>query len=113
MVQAQPHELLNQKDSEETLSLPVIEAMHRLARALDVLEDVASRRSVEQDRGVQQHAQLVRFERENAQLKQECANLDGAIGRLKTQYDALHNVASTIYNKLDDSIKRLNKIVES
>ncbi len=112
MVQAQPHELLNQKDSEDALSPAVVAAMHRLAKALDGLDEAASRRAVEQDRGLQQHAQLVRFERENAQLKQECANLDGAIGRLKTQYDALHQVAGTIYNKLDDSIKRLNKIME-
>ena len=35
-----------------------------------------------------------------------------AIAHLQRQYNELHRVASTIYGKLDDSIKRLTQIIE-
>ena len=56
--------------------------------------------------------QLALFERENEGLRQERENLNSAISMLQNQYSELHQVASTIYGKLDDSIQRLTHIIE-
>jgi uncharacterized protein YlxW (UPF0749 family) len=111
MVQAHAHELLNQKEGAADASRPIYAATQRLATALDRLERSLQHVTTQQDRDVQQHALLVQFERENAELHQERNNLDQAITQLKSQYDDLHQVANTIYGKLDDSIKRLTQIV--
>jgi len=110
MVQAHAHELLNQKN--EGNERPLVSATGRLAQALDRLERNIRQLSASQARDVKQHEQLIAFERENAALKVERENLNGAIGQLEHQYSDLHKVASTIYNKLDDSIKRLTQIIE-
>jgi len=76
------------------------------------LENNLKQVSVSMDRDVHQEQQMVYFERENASLKQERENLNAAIAQLQYQYNDLHKVASTIYGKLDDSIRRLSLIIE-
>jgi len=76
------------------------------------LENNLKQVSVSMDRDVHQEQQMVYFERENAALKQERENLNAAIAQLQYQYNDLHKVASTIYGKLDDSIRRLSHIIE-
>ena len=111
MVQAHASELLNQKEGDDQSPRPIFAATERLAAALDRLERNLQQVAVAQARELQQHEQLVAFERENVQLQQERDNLNHAIGQLKGQYTDLHRVATTIHGKLDDSIKRLTKIV--
>jgi predicted RNase H-like nuclease (RuvC/YqgF family) len=88
------------------------QATERVARALDRLEHSLQHVTVARDRDVHQDKQLTAFERENEELRQERENLNAAISQLKTQYTDLHQVASTIHTRLDDSIKRLSQIIE-
>ena len=62
----------------------------------------------------QQEQQLILFERKNRSLRQERDKaLNDAISpSCKAQYSDLHHVASTIYIKLDDSIKQLTELIE-
>ncbi len=92
---------------------PLYIATERLVGALDKLERNLQQVTTEQAREVKQHEHLRIFERENEGLKGERDKLNRAISQLQHQYDDLHKVAGAIYNKLDDSIKRLSKIVES
>jgi len=90
---------------------PLYAATDRLIAALDRLEgnlqQVGGRA-----RSAKEEEQMRAFERENHTLKAEHAKLNGAINELKSQYGELHQVASTIYGKLEDSIKRLTQIME-
>jgi len=126
MYQAYDHELLNRKESKtadsrqtvDNFSMsdknqhPLYVATRRLVNALDRLEGNLKYVTVAQDRDVHQEQQMVFFERENAALKQERENLNKAIAQLQSQYNDLHKIASTIYGKMDDSIKRLTQIIE-
>lgn len=91
-------------------SHPLYVATRRLVKALDRLENNlrhgAARRDPRRDQ------QMAFFERENAALKEERENLNRAIAQLQYQYNDLHKIASTIYGKLDDSVKRLTQIIE-
>lgn|GEM_PF-2197260 len=98
--------------SSESAQHPLYVATRRLVKALDRLEGNLRQISVSQDRDVRQEQQMVFFERENAALKQERENLNNAIAQLQFQYNDLHKIASTIYGKLDDSVKRLTQIIE-
>ena len=113
----QPHtrELLNQKDarSDAGRSRPLYQATERLIRALDRME-----RSVQHQLALQKGeealpAQMQLFESENASLKEEHAHLNATILQLREQYDDLQHVASTIYNKLNDSIDRLTHLIDA
>jgi hypothetical protein len=113
MVQAQAKSLLNQKnESSEALA----QAAERLVSALDALEErlgqfQAANRA---EHSYKEHelGQLTLFERENEELKVEREQLNQAMRELSEQYDDLHKAAGTIYNKLEDSIKRLTRIIE-
>ena len=120
MVQAYAQQLLNQKESEKGSSKPdnmpdagqrMIAATKRLVAALGRLEHnlqyIGTPKAADDS---QQQLQL--FSRENEALRQERANLNAAVTQLQDQYSDLHQVASTIYGKLDDSIKRLTQIIE-
>lgn len=123
MYQAHAQELLNQKESHSGDSgdlfmtqdpqHPLFLATRRLAAALDRLESNLQQVSVQRDRDVHQDQQLTVFERENEALKQERERLHVTVTQLQLQYDDLHHIASTIYGKLDDSIKRLSQLVEN
>ena len=89
---------------------PLYAATNRLAAALERLESNL-KKAPAADPAAQQ--QLDVFERENQSLREERANLDGAIVQLQDQYNDLHQVATTIYGKLDDSIRRLTQIIEN
>jgi predicted nuclease with TOPRIM domain len=108
MVQAHAHELLNQKETRNA----VYAATERVAAALNRLESLVQQENVERTHDSGQLEQIQKYERENSALQEECARLDGAIASLRQEYDELHQVASTIYNKLDDSIRHLTEIVE-
>jgi len=110
MVQAQAQQLLNQKSEPE--QHPLVMATERVVAALERLEQNIPQIATQTARDVRQHEQLVMFERENVSLKADRANLTTAISQLESQYSDLHKVAGTIYNKLDDSIKRLTRIIE-
>ncbi|MDE3059686.1 MAG: hypothetical protein KGJ06_01585 [Pseudomonadota bacterium] len=118
MVQAHAQELLNQKEAEnassgaELLQHPLYAATHRLLEALNRLEHNLQRRVGKPQEPPESQEQLAFFERENESLRQERENLNAAISLLKRQYSDLHHAASAIYNKLDDSIRRLTKIIE-
>jgi uncharacterized coiled-coil DUF342 family protein len=118
MVQAYAPQLLNQQESENEsygtimpagMGNKMMAATQRLVSALEKLE----RNLQYVELAPPQDEQLTFFANENASLKQERHNLDTAISQLKGQYKDLHQVASTIYGKLDDSIKRLTEIIES
>jgi hypothetical protein len=123
MVQAHAYELLNQKESSDSRQgsnmsqsdHPLYAATDRLIAALDRLEDnlhYAADQQKSAARTLEQEEQMRLFEQENQVLKSEHAKLNGAITTLKSQYSDLHQVASTIYGKLEDSIKRLTQIIE-
>ncbi len=94
-------------------SHPLYLATNRLVEALNRLEKNLEKMTANREQDTQKKQQLVAFERENESLRQERENLNAAIGQLQYQYNDLHQVASTIYGKLDDSIRRLTRIVES
>ena len=126
MYQAYDNELLNQKESKMADSGPISDkismadkqqhplyvATRRLVKALDRLEGNLKQVSVSQDREVKKESQILLFEKENTELKQERESLNNAIAQLQHQYNDLHKIAATIYGKLDDSIKRLTQIIE-
>lgn len=92
---------------------PLYAATNRLAAALERLEANLQKSSAKPASDPQIQQQLDVFERENESLREERANLDGAINQLQDQYNDLHQVATTIYGKLDDSIRRLTQIIEN
>jgi uncharacterized protein YlxW (UPF0749 family) len=107
MVQAHAHELLNQKNTQN--AHPLVLATQRLMAALDRLER-GLQLSEAKDADTEE---LLVIARENDTLRAEREDLNGTISELQQQYDDLHKVAGTIYNKLDDSIKRLTQIIGS
>lgn len=98
--------------SSETAQHPLYVATRRLVRALDRLESNLRQMVAPDGADSRQEKQMAFFERENAALKQERENLNKAIAQLQYQYNDLHKIASTIYGKLDDSVKRLTQIIE-
>jgi hypothetical protein len=112
MVQAHAQQLLNQKEAEDAAQHPLYAATKRLVSALARLERNLQQQAESHERDSGQQEQLVFFERENEGLRQERENLNTAISELQSQYADLHQVASAIYGKLEDSIKRLTKIIE-
>lgn len=116
MVQAHAQELLNQKNAVEQKDVgsndKLLMARDRLMNAFTHLEEKLQKIDTLAERDVKQHKQLVSFDRENEELREERKNLFTTISELEEQYDGLHKVAGTIYNKLDDSIKRLSKIID-
>ena len=119
MVQAHANQLLNQKESQngssgaDSSQKPLYAATDRLASALERLERNLQHSMNAAAADPQMAVQLDAFSQENQALREERANLDGAIVQLQDQYNDLHQVASTIYNKLDDSIRRLTQIMEN
>jgi hypothetical protein len=91
---------------------PMYLATKRLMGALDRLEDNLQHMTVAQERSIQQEQQMILFERENVGLQHECERLNSALDQLQQQYNELHHTASLIHVKLDDSIHRLNQIIE-
>jgi len=114
MYQAYAGELLNQKESENDSSVtapvqhPLDNATKRLVEALNRLENSLETLTPREEAG---QAEL--FAHENNALRHERENLNSAISQLQFQYNDLHDVASTIYGKLDDSIRRLTQIIEN
>jgi predicted nuclease with TOPRIM domain len=92
---------------------PLITAKKRLVSALERLERNLQHITVEQERDALQHQHIQYYERENSALRDEQENLSQSITQLRQQYDELQGVATTIYGKLDDSIKRLTQILEN
>jgi DNA repair exonuclease SbcCD ATPase subunit len=92
---------------------PLYIATHRLVRALDTLENNLQQVTVGRDRDVMQHQHIQHYERENAALRAQQAELSDSLANMQQQYDELQTVATTIYGKLDDAIARLSKILES
>jgi uncharacterized protein YlxW (UPF0749 family) len=119
MYQAHAKELLNQKDEAQSSGMassshPLYTATERLVAALDRLErNMKTVTAARPPRDPRQNEQMALFQRENESLKTERENLNTAISQLQHQYDDLQQVATTIYGKLNDSIKRLNHIVEN
>lgn len=113
MVQAQAYELLNQKELGDGEAHPLLAASQRLVAALERLERGSQRKNIERTYDAKQSERLTFFERENESLRQERKKLDHAITDLQGRYDDLQRVATAIYGKLDDSIKRLSQIVET
>ena len=111
MVQAQAEQLLNQKNTGDPH--PLLAASERLVGALDRLERNLQRVEVIRQRESKQQEQLAQFEQENEGLKVERSKLNAVVSQLEGQYEDLHKVAGAIYNKLDDSIKRLTQIIEA
>ena len=111
MVQAHAHELLNQKNTAP--AHPLLAATERLVQALDRLETRLQQAKPAHAHEHKRREELVLVVRENESLRQEREDLNGAIVELQQQYDDLHQVAGAIYNKLDDSIKRLTQILDA
>jgi hypothetical protein len=123
MVQAHARELLNQKESENDTNMPaqpqiqpqspLFAATERLGLALGRLEKNLQHVTVGQLTNGKQREQLTFFEKENETLREDREQLNSALAQLQHQYDDLHKIASKVYGKLDDSIKRLTKIIEN
>ena len=96
----------------DTPTHPLYVATRRLVKALDRLEGNLKQIAVQHDGGEDQQEKIIYFEHENHALKQEREKLNSSIAHLQRQYNEVHRVASTIYGKLDDSIKRLTQIIE-
>jgi hypothetical protein len=117
MVQAYAQELLNQKESQNEApdasyaSNALYTATQRLMSALDRLDHNVHARAREQAKLVQQQEQAAFYARENENLKRERENLNVTIDKLEHEYKDLQKAASTIYKKLNDSIKRLTNII--
>ncbi|MDX1975389.1 MAG: hypothetical protein SFT92_06910 [Rickettsiales bacterium] len=92
---------------------PLYTATERLISALDRLEVGLQDMTLARSRDVQQHEQITSFERENKTLRAEQEQLYRSIEDLQQQYVDLQGTTSSIYHKLEDSIKRLTQIVGS
>lgn len=88
-------------------------ASRRLQDALDRLERNLQHITVQQSRGIQQEQQLMVVMRDNDALKSERDKLRQSVANLEEQYAELQKVASTVYDKLDASIERINQIIEN
>lgn len=119
MYQAHAQQLLNQKESEnsgymqENAQYSMDRASRRLQDALDRLERNLQHITVQQSRGIQQEQQLMVVMRDNDALKSERDKLRQSVANLEEQYAELQKVASTVYDKLDASIERINQIIEN
>lgn len=91
---------------------PVYLATCRLAKALERLERGLQPLTVEYERDARDHQHLQHYARENAELKAGQEQLASSLSELQGQYEELQAVATTIYGKLDDSIRRLTQILE-
>ncbi len=91
---------------------PLYHATNKLISALERLERNMQHISVSKDRDIQQHQLLQNYQRENAVLLEEQANLQKTVANLQQQYKELQDVASGISKKLDNSIGRLSEILE-
>jgi len=116
MVQAYAQELLNQKESENETEAPyasdtLFDATQRLTAALDRLEHNVRISAAKRADGAKPATQPGLFEQENRQLRHERESLTATLKQLQDEYDGLQHVASVIYRKLNDSIKRLTKII--
>lgn len=98
-------------DTEAISNTRLEEASKRVHRALDALEAATRNQAKPLDHQAldQQHLQLVVDE--NNSLKGEQKQLNEAIDMLQDQYDDLQKVATNIYGKLDDSVRRISKII--
>lgn len=94
-------------------STPLFNAMERLLSAVDRLDGSLKHVTVQQDRDIHQQQQLQVFERENQTLREERESLGASLKQLQQQYDDLQRVASSIYGKLDDAIRRISKVVDN
>ena len=120
MVQAYAEEVLNQKDAESATDRSYVSdalflATERLLNALDRLEqgmELALVQPVSSDISPESVEKLAFYEQENEALRAEREALNSAVGQLREQYGDLHHTASGIYNKLEDSIRRLTQIMK-
>ncbi|MGE3714457.1 MAG: hypothetical protein AB7F82_08055 [Alphaproteobacteria bacterium] len=87
------------------------QALGRVHKAIERLEKTVGAYSVEHDRSQRTEHHLKLVVDENASLKQEQEQLSEAINMLQGQYDDLQKVATNIYGKLDDSVRRISKII--
>lgn len=118
MVQAHAREVLNRKDASSRqngayASDTLYRATERLMLALDRLEAALTRpRAPEAPPPEPENEERIRFfEQENQALRHERDELTTALGEIEREYTGLHRAAGTIYNKLEDSIKRLTQIM--
>ena len=96
----------------ELYTHPLYNATRRLATALDRLENNLKQVTIVMDRDVLQEHKITAFEHENNALKKQGEQLNASITQLQCQYNDLHKAASTIYGKLNDSIRRLSLIID-
>jgi uncharacterized coiled-coil DUF342 family protein len=116
MYQAYAHQLLNQKESTGSpaeATHPLYVATRRLVDALNRLEQNLGQVKAVREKSGEQAEKLEATLRETSTLKQERESLNATVEQLQGQYEDLHQVASTIYGKLDDSIKRITQIIEN
>lgn len=86
-------------------------AIGRVHGAVDKLENSMRALAVDQDRQERSEQHLRLVVDENTSLKSDQKQLNEAIDLLQDQYDDLHKVAANIYGKLDDSVRRITKII--
>ncbi len=88
-------------------------ATRRLSSALERLEKNLQEKSIENGHTERQDQHLSLVVSENDALRGEHDRLNEALNGLQTQYDDLQKVAVNIYGKLDDSVRRISKIIGS
>ncbi len=96
----------------ETREHPLYIATRRLVKALDQLEGNLKQVMLPDEVDAKYEQQMSNFQQENTALKQERESLNGAIARLQRQYNDLQKVANAVYDKLDDSVKKLTHMIE-
>lgn len=104
--------LIDKFSMPETREHPLYIATRRLVKALDQLEGNLKQVMLPDEVDAKYEQQMSNFQQENTALKQERESLNGAIARLQRQYNDLQKVANAVYDKLDDSVKKLTHMIE-
>lgn len=90
---------------------PLTAALEKIHAALDRLEVGVQQKSVENGHNEREKQHLSLVVSENKALQEEQQRLNQAIDDVQNQYDDLHKVAVNIYGRLDDSVRRITKII--
>ena len=90
---------------------PLTAALEKIGAALDRLDSKIQQKSVKNGHDEREKQHLTLVVGENKQLQEEQVRLNQAIDDLQNQYDDLHKVAVNIYGRLDDSVRRITKII--
>lgn len=97
--------------SDTQTASPLTVALGKIHAALDRLDRGIQQKTVEKAHNEREKQHLTLITNENKQLQDDQVRLNQTIDDLQNQYDDLHKVAVNIYGRLDDSVRRITKII--